>query len=147
MGLKIDTRSGVLAMGVFSIPVLFLTILFLEIALSTTLDAKPIFSCLSPTQSFDIKKDPRTKKMTGVLYSTSQKLKTQTLSCEEKSSGYVCRKDDYIATVLKGTSGRMIVDIQLAGDFDMESGHLYTIFCRETTTKPLPSQVNFSDEY
>jgi hypothetical protein len=103
-------------------------VLLLSLSLVSNAVEKSIFLCSSPSQTFQIKQNARTKNMVGTLYSASQKPKS--LYCEQKDYGYFCKKQDSIAKVIRGTSGRMMVQLEVDGDFDIDSGYLYTIYCR-----------------
>lgn len=89
---------------------------------------KVLFNCVSPTQTFEIKRVTRTQEMMGTLFAASQK--QNIMRCEDKVYGYLCKKGDQIAKITKGASGRMIVEFELAGEYDVDSGYLYTIYCR-----------------
>lgn len=125
--------------------VITLPLISIAAKVSPAASTKSVFSCQSASQNFEIKQDPRTKELKAILSSPSAAQKRETMSCKEKDSNYVCKKNDYIATVQTGASGRRIVQVQLAGDFDIEEGHLYTIYCKDekplTTPSPASSQV------
>ncbi|MBL7544634.1 MAG: hypothetical protein JNL11_12525 [Bdellovibrionaceae bacterium] len=104
----------------------FILVLFLSLPLMA--QEKPIFRCESPTQSFEIRKSIRGQRLQGVLLAANQKYSA--MKCEERNFGYLCRKDDQVAKVMRGASGRMIVQFELEGSFGIESGYLYTISCR-----------------
>lgn len=106
------------------------TMLFMLLVLPmfSVAQEKPMFLCQSPGQTFEIKKSQRTKKFIGTLFSSSQK--PEVMDCVEKDAGYLCTKGDYIAKVQRGSTGRKIVQLELAGEFDVESGYIDTIYCR-----------------
>lgn len=97
--------------------------------LFTMAQEKSIFICLSPSYTFQVKQSTQTKQLIGTLHSPSKK--PTVMTCMEKDTGYVCKKGDYIAKVFRGaTTGRKIVQLELEGEFDVESGYLDTIYCR-----------------
>ena len=47
-----------------------------------------------------------------------------------RGNSYKCEKGDYIATVRRGADGRMMVDLELKGDFGPDdSGYLFALYC------------------
>lgn len=89
---------------------------------------RTVFLCQSPTHTFQIRKSVQSKHMMGTLTSPSQK--PHIFGCEAKDSGYVCKEGDFVARVQRGTTGRMIIQLELDGEFDVESGYIDTIYCR-----------------
>tara|TARA_B110001454_G_scaffold219198_1_gene251551 strand:- start:126789 stop:127088 length:300 start_codon:yes stop_codon:yes gene_type:complete len=95
---------------------------------------KSVLSCLSPGHTFIIKQTLRSrptepKQLVGTLSTASRK--PQVLDCTEKNTGYVCKKGDFVAKVLRGSvTGRTIVQLELEGEYDVESGYIGTIYCR-----------------
>ncbi|MBL7557840.1 MAG: hypothetical protein JNM24_18565 [Bdellovibrionaceae bacterium] len=89
---------------------------------------KTVFLCQSPTHTFQIRKTAQSKQLLGTLASSSQK--AHLFGCETKDSGYFCKEGDFVAKVQRGTTGRMIIQLELEGEFDVESGYIDTIYCR-----------------
>ena len=104
-----------------------LFVLIISLPFSSQSQNRNVFTCKSPSQSFEIEANYRTKLLSGTLRRYSEK--PIVMSCLEKAFGYECTKNDYIAKVHRGASGRMIVELQLSGDFGIESGYLYSINC------------------
>lgn len=105
------------------------TILLAMPLLSNAMETN-LFLCLTPSQSFEIKLNPKTKQMVGHLFTSSEK--KITFSCETKDYGYLCKDNDYYAKVVRGNTGRMIVQLELDGGFGLtDSGHLNTLYCRQ----------------
>ncbi len=105
-----------------------LFVLILTLPLFSQAQNKNVFTCKSASQSFEIDANYRTKLLSGTLKRFSEK--PMVMSCLEKRFGYECIKGDYIAKVLRGASGRMIVELELSGDFGLDSGYLYSINCQ-----------------
>jgi hypothetical protein len=116
-----------------------ITLLFLVFPLFSLAQEKLVLNCLSPSHTFHIKQLLRgkaaesraaePKRFVGTLLTPSQK--PQVLDCSEKEAGYICKKGDFVAKVLRGSvSGRTIVQLELEGEFDIDGGYLGTIYCR-----------------
>ncbi|OYZ24642.1 MAG: hypothetical protein B7Y39_00235 [Bdellovibrio sp. 28-41-41] len=116
-----------------------IAMLFMVLPLFSLAQEKPILNCQSPSHTFHIKQSMRSqpatpqpaapKKFIGTLLAPSQK--PQVLDCVEKGMGFACKKGDFVAKVLRGSvSGRTIVQLELEGEYDVESGYLGTIYCR-----------------
>jgi hypothetical protein len=121
------------------------TLLFMVLPLFSMAQEKSVLNCQSPSHTFHIKQSLRSsraaapqpatpkpaapKQFIGTLIAPSQK--PQTLDCIEKETGFVCKKGDFVAKVLRGSvSGRTIVQLELEGEYDVESGYVGTIYCR-----------------
>ena len=106
-----------------------ISLLLLVFPLLSLAQEKSVLNCQSPSHTFLIKQSLRSKQFVGTLIDPSRK--PQILNCVEKDSGYVCKKGDFVAKVLRGSvSGRTIVQLELEGEYDVESGYLGTIYCR-----------------
>lgn len=105
-----------------------LLMLIMFLPLFSMAQDKTVFLCQSPSHTFQIKQSSRTKQLVGTLTTASQK--PQTLDCEVRNDGYYCKQHDYVAKVERGRTGRMIIQLELEGEFDVESGYLDTIYCR-----------------
>jgi len=106
-----------------------LTILFfVAFPLFSFAQEKTVFLCQSASHTLQIKQAQRTKRLVGTLSSTSER--PHRLNCEAKEVGYVCKTGDFVVKVMRGTTGRMIVQLELEGEFDVESGYIDTIYCR-----------------
>lgn len=116
-----------------------IALLFMVFPLFSIAQEKSVLNCQSPSQTFHIKQSLRSrpadvrsassKQLIGTLLAPSQK--PQVLDCVEKGTGFVCKKGDFVAKVLRGSvSGRIIVQLELEGEYDVESGYLGTIYCR-----------------
>jgi hypothetical protein len=126
-----------------------ITLLFMVFPLFSFAQEKSVLNCQSPSHTFHIKQSLRSrpadvrsaaprsaaprsatsKQLIGTLLAPSQK--PQVLNCVEKGTGFVCKKGDFVAKVLRGSvSGRVIIQLELEGEYDVESGYLGTIYCR-----------------
>lgn len=103
-------------------------LLALALPLFSMAQEKTVFFCQSPTHTFQIRKSAQSKPLIGTLTSSSQK--PHMFGCEPKDSGYFCKEGDFVARVQRGTTGRMIIQLELEGEFDVESGYIDTIYCR-----------------
>ena len=117
----------------------FMTLLFLVFPLFSMAQEKSVLNCISPSHTFLIKESKRLqpaapqpaapKQFVGTLLAPSQK--PHVLDCVEKETGFVCKRGDFVAKVLRGSvSGRTIVQLELEGEYDVESGYVGTIYCR-----------------
>lgn len=111
-----------------------IALLFIVFPLLSLAQEKSVLNCQSPSHTFHIKQSLRSrpaevKQFIGTLLAPSQK--PQVLDCVEKGTGFVCKKGDFVAKVLRGSvSGRTIVQLELEGEYDVESGYIGTIYCR-----------------
>ena len=105
-----------------------IALLIFALPLFSMAQEKTVFLCQSPSHTFQIKKSAQSKQMIGTLSSASQK--PHMFGCEIKDAGYFCKEGDFVAKVQKGTTGRMIIQLELEGEFDVESGYIDTIYCR-----------------